>query len=97
MSAFVRNEESFECPHCGADVPVGAKVCRSCGASDDCGWNDIEDDSDWSDDDDFDYDRFISREFPESQDPAVAVRQNLFLKIMVLAIIASLFIWLLGG
>jgi hypothetical protein len=32
----------FECPHCGADVAVGAKVCRECGSDADTGWQPAE-------------------------------------------------------
>lgn len=34
--------ELFECPHCGADVAVGAKVCRDCGSDATTGWLDSE-------------------------------------------------------
>jgi hypothetical protein len=30
--------EIFECPHCGADVPTGSKVCRECGSDAGTGW-----------------------------------------------------------
>ena len=30
--------EFFECPNCGADVPVGAKSCKECGSDDTTGW-----------------------------------------------------------
>lgn len=32
--------EIFECPHCGADVPVGARACRECGSDASTGWLD---------------------------------------------------------
>lgn len=32
--------ELFACPHCGADVAVGSKVCRECGSEPDTGWLD---------------------------------------------------------
>ena len=35
--------EIFECPHCGADVFVGAKVCKECGSDADTGWQSEED------------------------------------------------------
>lgn len=59
----------FVCPHCGSDVPAGASFCRECGASDESGWDDDEiadalPDA-YAPDTDFDYDEFISREFPE--------------------------------
>ena len=28
----------FECPHCGADVVIGAKVCKMCGSDAETGW-----------------------------------------------------------
>ena len=34
--------DMFECPHCGADVPVGAKVCRECGSDAGTGWQSSE-------------------------------------------------------
>lgn len=34
--------ETFVCPHCGADVVVGAKVCRECGSDADTGWQSQE-------------------------------------------------------
>ena len=66
-----QGRESFTCPNCGATVPAGAKFCRECGASDESGWN--EDESSWAEDtasgygpdDDFDYDDFVAREFPD--------------------------------
>ncbi len=33
---------TFECPHCGAEVRVGAAVCRECGSDADTGWQDEE-------------------------------------------------------
>lgn len=54
--------ESFICPNCGAEVAAGATFCRECGASDDAGWSDDGDDEL---DDDFDYDEFVHREFPQ--------------------------------
>jgi hypothetical protein len=34
--------EFFECDHCGADVPVGSKVCRECGSDAGTGWQSSE-------------------------------------------------------
>lgn len=34
--------EIFECPHCGADVALGSKVCRECGSDADTGWQESE-------------------------------------------------------
>jgi hypothetical protein len=41
-----KHDDYFICPCCGAEVAVGAVVCRECGASDEFGW----DDGDWWDD-----------------------------------------------
>ncbi|MCA8952119.1 MAG: hypothetical protein KDE27_21595 [Planctomycetes bacterium] len=32
----------FSCPHCDAEVPIGAKVCRECGSDAETGWQDEE-------------------------------------------------------
>ncbi|HEX6813528.1 MAG TPA: zinc-ribbon domain-containing protein [Planctomycetota bacterium] len=37
-----RQRETFECPNCGASVPVGAKACRECGSDAATGWQDQE-------------------------------------------------------
>ena len=34
--------EAFECPNCGADVPVGRKACPECGSDDRTGWQGAE-------------------------------------------------------
>ena len=65
-------KDDFVCPHCGAEVVAGATFCRACGASDECGWP--GEDAAWEgdgivgygEDDDFDYDEFVRREFPAS-------------------------------
>ena len=59
-----RNGDYFVCAHCGAEVACGSTVCRECGASEDSGWND--DQAAWAEEqeDDFDYDGFVRREFP---------------------------------
>lgn len=62
-------QETFDCPHCGEPVLTTARMCRACGADAACGWND----ADWEESDgaqglsdDFDYDDFVRREFPEA-------------------------------
>lgn len=37
-----KKRATFECPNCGADVPVRAKVCRECGSDADTGWKSSE-------------------------------------------------------
>ena len=72
--------ETFDCPHCGEPVLTTARMCRACGADADCGWNG----ADWSADgddgdafeDDFDYDEFVRREFPEAQAGRTAAKSG---------------------
>src|SRR5207245_2604978 len=81
-----KNDDYFICPCCGAEVKIGAVVCKECGASDESGW---EEDYSWDDelptgyssDDDFDYDEFVGEQFPEH---ASAKRQ---FKRLILALI----------
>lgn len=53
------------CPVCGEDVPRNALACPECGADERSGWREDADDADGLglDDDDFDYDDFVQREF----------------------------------
>lgn len=58
------------CPHCGATLAEDAEFCAACGASEESGWRD-EDDAPWDEraEEEFDYDDFLRREFPD-QAPA---------------------------
>jgi hypothetical protein len=53
------------CPNCGADVPPRAKSCPACGSDESTGWSDETHVGglDLPDEDDFDYDEFVEREF----------------------------------
>ena len=85
------NEDyDFDCPFCGARVKQGARVCRTCGASDDCGWNTDETAGDaW--DDNFDYDEFVAREFPDrASETGSEEKQKALLRLVVLAIVVSM-------
>jgi hypothetical protein len=65
--------ETFVCPHCGADVAVGAASCRECGSDAETGWSQDADvweagiPAGYGSDDDFDYDEFIEQELPEKR------------------------------
>jgi len=37
-SSIKRPRKTFPCPHCGDDVPAGAKACPHCGADEETGW-----------------------------------------------------------
>lgn len=68
-----REGEFFVCPHCGADVPVGAPSCKECGSDAETGWSEGADvwdagiDAGYGEEEDFDYDEFVEREFPGSR------------------------------
>ena len=83
--------DTFDCPFCGAAVRLGARVCRACGATEDCGWHD-ESDSEHALDDSFDYDEFISREFPDDSQAVSGSRHDgqWLVRIIILAIVVSM-------
>ncbi len=72
--------EFFDCPHCGEPVEVGALSCRACGSDAETGWSEestgwaAEPSAGYTDEDEFDYDDFLRREFPD-QAPARPPRQ----------------------
>ena len=84
----------FSCPHCGSPVRSDARICRECGADEECGWDEDGFDSHYGefDEDDFDYDRFVAREFPNE----AAVPPKPWLGAVVLAVIVSLLLTLFG-
>ncbi len=54
------------CPVCGEDVPRNALACPECGADERSGWREDADEAGADpglDEDDFDYDEFVAREF----------------------------------
>ena len=63
------SDEAFrppgDCPVCGEFVPRKAVACAGCGASRDSGWNEEASVSglDLPNDEEFDYDDFVAREF----------------------------------
>jgi hypothetical protein len=83
----------FICPSCGAEVTVGAIVCRECGASDEFGW----DDGYWwddelptgyasrdEDDEQAEYDEIIAEEFPEHASGRAGLKHR------IIAIVAAI-------
>ena len=94
-----RENAYFVCPHCGAEVPASKHFCRECGASDEIGW---EADGPWdgglSSGEDFDYEEYIEREFPNDR-PSAGKNQLvrfLFLTIIVLLCISFTLMSILG-
>ncbi len=93
-----RGDDYFTCPNCGAKVPVGAKFCRKCGASDDSGWgeDDFSQSEEWvagyGPDDDFDYDEFVRREFPEQSPVDAKYRRRRWTTAVLVAIVIAAFL-----
>jgi hypothetical protein len=75
-------------------LPTNATFCRHCGASDECGWGEEDDPDDLDlpggyredDEDDFDYDEFVAREFPD-QAPEGAYPQNRHFQMAVIVLV----------
>lgn len=69
--------DGTSCPHCGATLRAGATFCRHCGATPESGWND--DDEGLAEggygEDDFDYDDYVEREFPDRAPPKSAAQR----------------------
>jgi len=92
-----RTQESdyFVCPQCGGEVDVAARVCPHCGSDDRTGW--AEDADKWAagvptgyaEDDEFDYEDFVRREFPgrTRRRPVVAAAAILGAALLVLLLL----------
>ena len=94
-----RRREFFICRHCGAEVPVGARSCRRCGSDEETGWS--ESAGEWEEnvpssgyggDDEFEYDEFVAREFPDQAAPSG--RRQAW-RIVVAIVILAFLIWAL--
>jgi len=83
----------FDCPHCGEVVPAEAKRCRHCGASDESGWQESSDGfaiGDYAEDDDFDYDAFVAREFGDAERPPAENNRRFWMQVLVIALVIAL-------
>ena len=92
------SDEAFrppgDCPVCGEFVPRKAVACAGCGASRDSGWNEEASVSglDLPDDEAFDYDDFVAREFGQGR-PKKPHRRRFWTVVglvLILAMAASL-------
>ena len=90
------DDDYFPCPHCGAEMRVGSSFCRECGASDDSGWNEDRGDSAGGYGDDFDYDDFIRREFPEHAEKKPVSTRTLLIVAIVVALVIAILLWSLS-
>ncbi len=80
------------CPHCGAEVPRGARACPECGADERTGWSE-EADGDRlgiSDPKDFDYEGFVKDEFGGGRRPFPR-----WVSVVALLLLAAMVAWYL--
>jgi len=83
------------CPHCGAEVPRGAKACPECGSDEETGWTETAYASHLNlPDEEFDHDEFVKREF--GPEPVKPPGITWFWWMIGIAVIAALVLWLLG-
>lgn len=96
-----RKGDYFVCPHCGEEVEVGARVCPNCGSDDRTGWAEDADKwgagipSGYAEDEDFDYEEFIRREFPERAEGVPRSSRALLVAVSALAIALAILLLLL--
>ena len=57
------------CAHCGADIHPNARACPECGADESTGWEEDYAPDLGLDEDEFDYDEFVEREFGTGNTP----------------------------
>ena len=86
------------CPHCGADVPQGAKACPACGADENTGWSEeacagslnLPDES-------FEYDEFVEREFGKKRLLPYGVKWLWWVTALVVAVlfILGVVLWMI--
>lgn len=70
-----------QCPACGEWVPKGRAACDDCGACEKSGWRDPDDARsrdglDLPDEDDFDYEDFVAREFGQGSRRSASISGN---------------------
>lgn len=94
MARKPARDDWFACPHCGAKVAAGAGFCRACGASAESGWND--DEIGRAEDDDFDYDDFVRREFPDDAPSEPLSARKLLIALVIGLLIFALLAWSFG-
>lgn len=71
---------------------MGTRRCRRCGASDEYDWGETDGQYavDGYGDDDFDYDEFVEREFGDGQRPPAEHKNDFWMRIVILAVVAAL-------
>lgn len=80
--------DSYVCSNCHSKIS-NPNFCRQCGASEESGWSSASDGdfgSGYGNEDDFDYDEFLEREFPGKNGP----KKGSFSQLLVTLIIVLL-------
>ena len=82
---------SFTCPHCGEEVPAGAKACPECGSDESTGWSEktVYDGTDIPDPDEIDYQKVIEQEGLAQPKRS---RKRLVLLLLLTAVVILIFI-----
>jgi len=82
------------CPNCGADVPPDARACPGCGADEQTGWSEqAKYDALDLPDENFDYDKFVEREFAGKKPMPQGIHWFWWL-IALLLVVAFVVFWL---
>ncbi len=90
-----KRPSTFQCPHCGGTVRSTAVACPHCGSDEETGW--AEEDAAEYEEDDFDYDDYIQREFPQhSEQPEWSWKKSWVKIVALLLLLTMLFSLLLA-
>lgn len=89
--------DQFTCPNCGIEISPNARGCRECGAVKGHGeWVELEVyDGTGIDDDDFDYEEFIEREFGDGK--SAKSGKELFWWVVAVITLIAFFVLAIGG
>lgn len=82
------------CPNCGVAVPEDAAACPECGADEETGWSDNAYTQGLGlQDEDFDYDKFVEREFGQEKREVIPSGLHWFWWLVGVGLLAAL-IWM---
>ena len=82
------------CPHCGAEVPSGAKACPECGSDERTGWSEEAQTAGLDlPDEHFDYKEFVKQEFG-GRSPVPSGMKWWWWLAAILVLAAFLLLWL---
>jgi len=97
-----RGRSTGPCPHCGAEVPAGARACPECGSDETTGWSDEADawagdlPTGYGDEDELDYEEVLRREGLLQDRPPREVRERALGRWIVAALVLAILAWLVA-